>query len=74
MEIDSPTAEVIDAAVRIHRELGPGLLESLFEAVLAGALGRKGLRVERQVPVDIVYQDLRFAGAFRMDLLVEGVS
>lgn len=70
-EIDDLTAEVIDAAIRIHRELGPGLLESVYELVLAGSLSRSGLKVDRQKPIDIVYDGLRFEGAFRIDLMIE---
>ena len=64
--------DVVDAAVRIHRELGPGLLESVYEMVLAAALAREGYAVERQVPVDIIYDGLSFPAAFRADLLVDG--
>ena len=64
--------EVVDAAVQVHRELGPGLLETVYQAVLARELERRGLRVERQVPVPIVYRDLRFEEAFRADIIVEG--
>jgi GxxExxY protein len=63
---------VVDECVRIHRELGPGLLESVYETVLAGALERRGLKVDRQVPVDIHYDGLTFPGAFRIDIRVEG--
>ena len=48
MELDDVTGAVVDAAVRIHRELGPGLFESVYEAVLARALERRGLRVDQQ--------------------------
>lgn len=61
---------VVDECIRIHRELGPGLLESVYETVLAGALARKGLEVDRQMPVDIRYDGLIFPAAFRIDLLV----
>jgi GxxExxY protein len=47
--------EVVDAAVKVHRELGPGLLETVYEVVLAKELESRGLGVERQVPVPIVY-------------------
>ena len=47
--------EVVDAAVRVHRGLGPGLLETVYEVVLAKELERRRLRVERQVPVPILY-------------------
>ena len=62
---------VVDECIRIHRELGPGLLESVYELVLAGALERRGLKVDRQVPVDIHYDGLTFAAAFRIDIRVE---
>lgn len=70
-ELECVSAEVIDACIGIHRELGPGLLESVYELVLAGELGRRGLRVDRQVPVNITYQGVAHSGAFRIDLLVE---
>jgi GxxExxY protein len=63
---------VVDAAVLVHRELGPGLLETVYEVVLARELERRGLRVERQVPVPVVYQGLRFEEGFRADIIVEG--
>ena len=70
--IDELSGLVVDECIRIHRELGPGLLESVYETVLAGALGRRGLKVDRQVPVDIVYDGLQFPAAFRIDLLIDG--
>lgn len=69
--IDALSEAVIGEAIRMHRALGPGLLESVYELVLAEALARKGYRVGRQVPVPIEYDELRFAVAFRIDLLVE---
>ena len=69
--IDDVSGEVIDTAIRIHRELGPGLLESVYETVLAGSLQRSGFVVERQKPVDIEFDGLRFMAAFRIDLLVD---
>jgi GxxExxY protein len=63
---------VLNAAIEVHRELGPGLLESVYEAVLARELSLRGLAVERQVPVPIVYKDLRFDEGFRADLIVAG--
>ena len=51
--------EVVDSAVQVHRELGPGLLETVYEVVLAQELARRGLRVERQVPVPIHYYKLK---------------
>ncbi|OQC68422.1 MAG: hypothetical protein BWX48_00024 [Verrucomicrobia bacterium ADurb.Bin006] len=63
---------VVDAAVKVHRELGPGLLETVYEAVLAKELESRGLHVERQVSVPIVYGGMRFEEGFRADMIVEG--
>ncbi|SKA24318.1 GxxExxY protein [Trichlorobacter thiogenes] len=64
-------AKVMDASFLIHRELGPGLLESVYEAVLAKLLADKGLFVERQVAVPVMFQGLTFNEGFRADLIVE---
>ena len=61
----------MDAALAIHRELGPGLLESVYEAVLAQELSRRGLSIARQVSVPIEYAGLHFDEAFRADIIVE---
>ena len=66
------SGDVLDLSIRLHRELGPGLLESVYEAVLAGKLAKLGYSVERQKQVDIVFEGLAFENAFRIDLLVEG--
>jgi iron complex transport system substrate-binding protein len=71
LQLDELSGIVVDECIRIHRDLGPGLLESVYETVLAGALERRGLRVDRQSPVDIHYDGLRFPAAFRIDLLVD---
>lgn len=70
-DIDRISGDVLDAAIRLHRELGPGLLESVYEMVLSGQLARMGYRVARQHPVDIEFDGLRFEAAFRIDILVE---
>ena len=62
---------VVDAAYHVHKSLGPGLLESVYETVLAYELKRRGLKVERQVPVAIVYDNIKFDEGFRADLIVE---
>jgi len=62
---------VVDAAVLVHRELGPGLLESVYEAVLDAELERRGLSVRRQVPMKIEYRGQVFEEGFRADLLVD---
>ena len=63
---------VVDCAIKLHRRLGPGLLESVYEAVLAYELRKRGLSVERQVPVSISYDNIRFDEGFRADLIVNG--
>ena len=62
---------IIKVAIQIHRELGPGLLESVYEAVLAEEIQSCGLRVGRQVAVPIVYRGRLFNEGFRADILVE---
>lgn len=63
--------KVIEAAIAVHRELGPGLLETVYEVVLARELAGRGFKVDRQVAVPIVYKDIRFDEGFRADLIVE---
>lgn len=63
---------VVDAALEVHRELGPGLYESVYETALAYELAQRGLAVERQVPVPLEYKGILFDEGFRADLLVEG--
>jgi GxxExxY protein len=64
---------IVDAAVAVHRRTGPGLLESVYEAVLAAELRGRGLGVRRQAPVRITYDGMTFEEGFRADLLVEGL-
>lgn len=71
MDIDRITGDVLDSAIRLHKELGPGLLESVYETLLAASLARMGYRVLRQQPVDIEFDGIRFPAAFRIDILVE---
>lgn len=61
---------VINTAIQIHRALGPGLLESVYEIVLAHELEEQGLHVLRQVPIPIVYKNHRFNEAFRADIIL----
>ena len=63
--------QVIDAAIRVHRELGQGLLEVVYEVILAYELRKQGLNVERQASVEIEYQGLIFDEGFRVDLIVD---
>ena len=71
MEPNEITALIVDAAYKIHLQLGPGLLETVYEVALAHELRKRGLRVRRQVPVPIEFDGLKFDEGFRMDLLVE---
>jgi GxxExxY protein len=61
---------IVDACFRIHLRLGPGLLESVYEIILARELARRGLRVQRQVTVPIVWEGIEFKEGFRADLIV----
>ena len=63
---------IVNCAVQIHKELGPGLFESVYEVILAQELVQQGLRVERQVPIAIKYHGISFDEGFRADLIVEG--
>jgi len=63
--------QVVDAAIAVHRELGPGLLETVYEVVLLDELRRRGLAAERQLPIAIVCRGVRFDEGFRADIIVE---
>ena len=71
-ELEKIATDVVDAAVRLHMKLGPGLLESVYERVLARKLERMGYWVQRQKPVPIRYEDMVFDEGFRADLIVNG--
>ena len=64
---------IVDVAVNIHQQLGPGLLESVYEAVLAHELQKRGLRVDRQVPIPVIWDEVQLEVGFRADLIVEGL-
>jgi iron complex transport system substrate-binding protein len=64
---------VVDCGYRLHQELGPGLLESVYEVVLAKMLADHGLKTQRQTPVPIELQGMKFDEGFRADLIVEGL-
>jgi len=67
------TEKIIGAAIQVHRVLGPGLLESAYEACLAFELGRGGLKVEQQKPLPLIYEQVKLECGYRIDLLVEGL-
>ena len=70
-DVEELAKRTIDCGIRIHKELGPGLLESVYEAVLAASLERGGFRVVRQKPITIEFDGLTIADGFRADLVVE---
>ena len=70
-QLNSLTERIIGAAIAVHRALGPGLLESAYEACLYHELVTLGLRVERQKPLPLTYEDVTLDCAYRMDLVVE---
>lgn len=70
-DVERLAALAIDCGLSIHRDLGPGLLESVYETLLAAKLARSGLRVERQKPVDVEYEGIRVREGFRADLLID---
>ena len=71
MRIDEISAIVVDESISIHRELGPGLFENVYETVLAGRLEARGLKVARQVAVPLIFDNQAFEAAFKIDILVE---
>jgi len=73
MEENEIAKVIVDAAIKVHTDLGPGLLETVYQVVLAHELRKRGLAVEREVPVPIVYDGLKFDEGFRADLIVEGL-
>ncbi len=66
------TESIIGAAIQVHRALGPGLLESAYEACLAFELGKRRMRVEHQKPIPLIYEQVKLDCGYRIDLLVEG--
>lgn len=70
-ENDILTSRIIGAAIQVHRRLGPGLLESAYEACLCYELGLEGIKVERQKALPIIYRDVKLDSGYRLDLVVE---
>jgi len=64
---------VVDCAIQLHRAIGPGLLENVYEVILAHELESKGLEVNRQVPIPIKYNGITFEEGFRADIIVENM-
>lgn len=72
-KLNKITESIIGAAIEVHRALGPGLLESAYEACLAFELVGQGLKIEQQRPIPIVYKRVKLDCAYRLDILVEGL-
>jgi GxxExxY protein len=73
MDINEISGQIVDAAMKVHSALGPGLLESAYEACLSYELSKRGLRVQRQAELPVTYEGIRIDVGYRIDLLVEGV-
>ena len=71
-DVEELSAIIVDTAFHIHKDLGPGLLESVYEVVMAKALSKRGLNVERQKAVSFVFDEIQFDEGLRVDLLVNG--
>lgn len=71
-DLDEITGAIIDEAMKIHIGLGPGLLESVYEIILAKALQKRGFQVERQKPISFEYGGIAFEEGFKVDLLIDG--
>jgi len=72
VELDNVTGAVVDAAMKVHTALGPGMLERVYEKCLKHELVKRGLRVESQVWLPVIYDGVEIEGGYRIDLLVEG--
>ncbi len=73
MELNEVSGQIVDAAMKVHTALGPGLLESAYEGCLKYELSKRGLRVESQVTLPVVYDGQQIDLGYRLDLLVEDV-
>ncbi|MBC7899706.1 MAG: GxxExxY protein [Saprospiraceae bacterium] len=72
MELNDLTEKIIGCAIKVHRVLGPGLLESAYEVCLAYELQKAGLKVERQVALPVFYEGIRLDAGYQLDIVVEG--
>ena len=70
MNVDNITGIIIDEAIAIHKDIGAGLLESVYETILAKTLELRGLKVQRQIPISFEYRNIKFDDGFRCDLLI----
>jgi GxxExxY protein len=72
-ELDEITGAIIDEAMRLHRTIGPGLFESVYQQILVDSIQRRGLKVEQNVGISFEYEGRLFRNGLRVDLLVEGL-
>jgi GxxExxY protein len=73
MEVNKITQNIIGCAIEVHRNLGPGLLESAYEECLAFELNKAGLEIKRQIPTPVIYKDVKLDCGYRIDILVENI-
>lgn len=71
METNQITHEILDSAYKVHSALGPGLLESAYRACLAYELRKKGIKVEEEKPLPLIYEEVKLDCGYRLDLLIE---
>lgn len=71
MDIEEVARQIVDAAIKVHRALGPGLLESAYQKCLDYELRKRGLRVECEVLQPVIYEDVKIDAGYRIDMLIE---
>ena len=71
-EVERVATQIVDAAYKIHSRLGPGLLESAYLVLMEYELIKRGLRVQKEVPLPVVYEDVRLDAGYRIDLIING--
>jgi len=71
MEINSITGAIIEEAIKIHTDLGPGLLESVYEELLSYRLNKRGFKINRQYPIPVYYEEVKMDIGFRADIIVD---
>jgi len=72
-KLNSLSGKIIDAAIKVHKALGPGLVESCYEACLAFELMQQGLKVERQKPLPVIYREIKLDCGYRLDLFIDNL-
>jgi GxxExxY protein len=73
MELEKLTSDILEAAMKVHSHLGPGMLESIYQSCLKHELTKRAFDVESEVWLPVIYEDLRLEGAFKADLIVNGL-